>query len=142
MEKLGEEEDEEEEPATKRRREYTDLGLDLDEREEQVVCHASALALAMRRSTSGSGDISLTIYVTSVSGCESLTSFANRFIHFSGPPGFRMTFDTAERNGRFGRIRCQRSKESSSIGKRKRRVILCRRTVRVKVIGKSSLGAF
>ena len=41
--KLGEEE----EPATKRRREYTDLWLDLGEREEQVVCHASALALAM-----------------------------------------------------------------------------------------------
>ena len=29
------------------RREYTDLGLDLDEREEQVVCHASPLVLAM-----------------------------------------------------------------------------------------------
>ena len=42
--KLGEEE---EEPATKRRREYTDLGLDLGEREEQIVCHVSALALAM-----------------------------------------------------------------------------------------------
>ena len=45
--KLGEEEDEEGEPAIERRREYTDLGLDLGEREEQVVCHASALALAM-----------------------------------------------------------------------------------------------
>ena len=43
--KLGKEE--EEEPATERRREYTDLGLDLGEREEQVVCHASALALVM-----------------------------------------------------------------------------------------------
>ena len=42
--KLGEEE---EEPATKRRREYTDLGIDLGEREEQIVCHVSALALAM-----------------------------------------------------------------------------------------------
>ena len=45
--KLGEEENEEDEPATKQRREYTDLGLDLGEREEQVACHASALALAM-----------------------------------------------------------------------------------------------
>ena len=45
--KLGEEEDEEDEPAIERRRECTDLGLDLGEREEQVVCHASALALAM-----------------------------------------------------------------------------------------------
>ena len=35
------------EPVIKRRRECTDLGLDLDEREEQVVCHASALVLAM-----------------------------------------------------------------------------------------------
>ena len=29
------------------KKEYIDLGLDLGEREEQVVCHASALALAM-----------------------------------------------------------------------------------------------
>ena len=35
------------EPAIERRRECTDLGLDLGERKEQVVCHASALALAM-----------------------------------------------------------------------------------------------
>ena len=33
-------------PAIERRREYTDLGLDLGEK-EQVVCHVSALALAM-----------------------------------------------------------------------------------------------
>ena len=44
LRKLGEEEGE---PAIERRRECTDLGLDLGEREEQVVCHASALALAM-----------------------------------------------------------------------------------------------
>ena len=42
--KLGQEEDE---PAIERRRKYTVFGLDLVEREEQVVCHASALALAM-----------------------------------------------------------------------------------------------
>ena len=35
------------EPAIERRKECTDLGLDLGERKEQVVCHASALALAM-----------------------------------------------------------------------------------------------
>ena len=45
--KLGKEENEEKEPGTEQRREYIDLGLDLGEREEQVVCHASALALAM-----------------------------------------------------------------------------------------------
>ena len=33
----------------------------------------------------------------------------------------------------FGRIQCQRSKESSSREKRKRRVFFCRRTVGVKV---------
>ena len=38
--KLGKEKDEE-----KRRREYTNLGLDLGEKEEQVACHASALAI-------------------------------------------------------------------------------------------------
>ena len=45
--KLGEEENKEEEPVTERRIEYTDLGLDFGEREEQVACHASALALTM-----------------------------------------------------------------------------------------------
>ena len=45
--KLGEEEDKEGEPVINQRRECTDFGLDLGEREEQVVCHASALALAM-----------------------------------------------------------------------------------------------
>ena len=38
-------EDEEREPAIEQRRECTDLGLDLGEREDQVVCHASALAM-------------------------------------------------------------------------------------------------
>ena len=69
MGKLGEKENEKEEPATERRREYTELGLDLGEREEQVVCHASALALAM--TDEGSGDVSLAIFITSVSGSES-----------------------------------------------------------------------
>ena len=44
-----------------------------------------------------------------------------------------MAFDAAERNGRFGRIQGERGKESSSRGKRKRRIFLRRRTVRVKV---------
>ena len=30
-----------------------------------------------------------------------------------------MAFDAAERNGRFGRIQCQRGKESSNRGKRR-----------------------
>ena len=47
LRKLGDEEDKEGEPAIERRRECTGLGLNLGEREEQVVCHASALALAM-----------------------------------------------------------------------------------------------
>ena len=47
MRKLGEEEDEEEEPTTEQRREYTDLGTELGDREEQVACHVSALVLAM-----------------------------------------------------------------------------------------------
>ena len=47
MGKLGEEEDEEGVLAIERRKECTDLGLDLGEREEQVVCRASLLALAM-----------------------------------------------------------------------------------------------
>ena len=47
MGKLGEMKDEEERTAEKRRGEYTDLELNLGEREDQVACHASALALAM-----------------------------------------------------------------------------------------------
>ena len=86
-----------------------------------------------RRSTSGREDVSLAIFIISVSGSESLASFTNRFFHFSGPPGFRMVFDAAERNGRFGCIQCQRSEESSSRRKRKRQVFFCRRTVRVEV---------
>ena len=45
-----------------------------------------------------------------------------------------MAFDAAERNGKFGRIQCQRGKESSSRGKR--RVFLDRRTAKVKVRSK------
>ena len=44
-----------------------------------------------------------------------------------------MAFDAAERNERFGRLQCQGSKESNS--REKRRVFLCRRTVRVKIKG-------
>ena len=86
-----------------------------------------------RRCTSKSGDVSLAIFIAFVSGSESLAFFTNRFFHLSGPPGFRMAFDAAERNRRFGRIQCQRGKESSSRGKTKRPVFLCRRTVGVKV---------
>ena len=78
----------------KRRREYTDLGFDLDEREEQVVCHAYLHHFCERQRK----------------------PFIDRFFHFSRPTGFKMAFDAAERNERFGRIQCQRSKESSSKG--------------------------
>ena len=57
-----------------------------------------------RHSTPGSKDVSLAIFIASVSGSKSLTSFTNRFFHFSGPPGFRRAFDAAERNGGFSRI--------------------------------------
>ena len=40
------------------------------------------------------------------------------------------------KNGKFGCTLCQRSKESSSRGKRKRLVFICRRTLRVKVKSK------
>ena len=45
--KLREEEHDEGELAIERRRECTDLGFDLGERDEQVVCYASAFVLAM-----------------------------------------------------------------------------------------------
>ena len=84
----------------------------------------------------------LAIFIASVSGSESLASFTNCTFHLSRPPGFRMAFDAAERNERFGRIHCQSGKESSSKGKRKRRVFLCRRTMRVKVGGKAIPASF
>ena len=76
----------------------------------------------------------MAIFMTSMSGSESLTFFTDCFFHFSRSLGFRMAFDVAESNGIFSCIQCQRSKESSSRGKRQ--VFLCRRTAKVKVIGK------
>ena len=62
-----------------------------------------------RRGASRSGDVSLAIFITSVSGSESLASFTNRTFHLRRPPGFRRAFDAAERNGRFSHIQCQRA---------------------------------
>ena len=104
-------------------------------RERRASC-LPCLSLGLgddRRSMSGSRDVSLMTLITYASCTESLTSYTNRFFHISGPPGFRMAFDVAKRNGRFGRIQCQRSKTSSSRGKKKRREFLCRRTVRIEV---------
>ena len=39
----------------------------------------------------------------------SLASFTNRTFQLSRPPGFRMAFDAAERNGRFGHIQYQKA---------------------------------
>ena len=89
-----------------------------------------------RQGMSGSRGLGLTIFINSMSGRKSLTSFAYRFFHFSRLPGLKLSFDAAERNGRFGRVQCQRSKESSSRQKRKKQVFLCRRTVRVEVKSK------
>ena len=75
----------------------------------------------------------MTIFILSMSGSKKLTSFTNRFFHFSGPPGLKLAFDVAERKGKFGRIQCQRSKESS---RGKKRVLLCKRTMKVEVKGK------
>ena len=85
--KLGEEENEEKEPATERRREYTDLGLDIGERDEHVACHGFG---DDRRSMSGGRDVSLTIFITSMSGSKTLTSFIYRIFHFKRPPGLRL----------------------------------------------------
>ena len=77
-----------------------------------------------RRSSSGSRFKPM-IFITFVSCSEILTSFTKIWPHL------------AEGNRKSGRIQCQRSKESSSSrGKRKRRVFLCRRTLKIKVIGK------
>ena len=118
---MGKLEEEEEEPATERRREYTDSGLDLGERERRAS-RLPCLSLGLGddcRGVSRSRNVSLMIFIASVSGGESLTSFTNHFFHFNGPPDFRLAFDAAERNGKVGRIQCQRSKESTNRGKEK-----------------------
>ena len=68
------------------------------------VSQSKALHTSDRLGTPGSGDVSLAIFITSVSGIDNLASFTNRFFHFSGPPGFSMAFDPTERNREFGRI--------------------------------------
>ena len=45
--KLRRKTDEEAQPATEQRKEYTDLELELGERDEQIACHTSALNLAI-----------------------------------------------------------------------------------------------
>ena len=90
-----------------------------------------------RRGMSGGRDVSLTILIACTTGSKNLTYTAYHFFYFRRPPGLTLAFDVAEKNGKFGPIQCQRSKESSSKGKRG--VFLCRRTVRVKVKGKSHL---
>ena len=55
-------------------------------------------------------DVSLAIFITSMSDGKSVTFFSYRFILFSRPPDFRLAFDAAERNEKFGRIQYQRSK--------------------------------
>ena len=53
----------------------------------------SCLSLGLgddRQSASGSGGVSLAIFITSMNCSESLASFTNCFFHFSGPPGFKM----------------------------------------------------
>ena len=47
-----------------------------------------------------------------------------------------MAFAAAKRNERFGHVQYQRNEESSSRGKKKRRVFLCRDTVTVELKGK------
>ena len=67
------------------------------------------------RDMSGKGDVSLTVFITSVSGSKSLTSFTNRFFHFSGPPNLRLTFDAAERNGRFAAFSARKVKRAAAV---------------------------
>ena len=47
---------------------------------------------------SGSGEVSLPTFITSMSGSKSLMSFAYRFFHFRRPSGLRLAFDATKRN--------------------------------------------
>ena len=72
-----------------------------------------------KRGMSGDRDVSLTVFITSMSDSKSLTYFAYRFFYFRRLPSLRLAFDTAKRNGRFDLLQCRRSKESSSRKKEK-----------------------
>ena len=56
-----------------------------------------------------------------MSGNKSLKSFAYRF---RKPPGLRLAFGAAERNGKSGRIQCQRSEKSSNKGRKEESIPL------------------
>ena len=101
-------------------------------RRERRACYLPCLRLGFgddRRGASIHRDVNLTIFITSIS----LASFFYLSFHFRKLASLRLAFDAAKRNIRFGHIRCHRSKESSSRGKR--RVFFCRRTMRVGVKG-------
>ena len=72
---------------------------------------------------SGGRDVSLMIFITSMSGTKSLKSFAYRISRFRGASGLRLAFDAAQRNGKFDHIWYQRSEGSCSRGKEKERNI-------------------
>ena len=84
---LGEEEDEEEKPATEQTREYTDLGVGFRLEKRESCLPYLSLGGDDKRGMSGSEDVSLTIFIASESGSESLTFLTNRFFYFSGPLG-------------------------------------------------------
>ena len=47
------------------------------------------------------GNVSLSLFVTSVSGSKSFASFSNHFFNFVKPPGLELALDVAKRKGRF-----------------------------------------
>ena len=51
-----------------------------------------------RQDMLGGRDVSLTIFIISMSSGKSLTSFVYCFFHFGKPPGLRLTFDASKRN--------------------------------------------
>ena len=110
--KLAEEEDE---LATEPKRKYTGLGLNLGKREELSDD---------KQGMSGSGDVSLSIFITSVSSSKSLKSFTNCFFYFSGTPGYRMAFDAVKKNEKFIRIQCQRREQQQQSNEKETSILL------------------
>ena len=54
-----------------------------------------------RRGMSESRNVSLAIFITSMSGSKSLTSSAYCFFHFRRVPGLKLALQAAERNAKF-----------------------------------------
>ena len=76
-------------------------------------------------------DVSLTIFITFMSGSSSHASFANRFFHFRRPPGLGLPFDAADKNGKLAAFNDR--EVNRLVAEDREENFFCRRIMRAKV---------